>query len=195
VYFSYSCFLEAVDLREPSKLPATLDEIEERFSAFFQANFRLAVRFVSINAVGHPDPESISADAFELFWAKAIQMNELPNRSWLFKVLRNKLGDYYRSQRRHQTVPLNQALQQSTQGESVDTLLDVRQCLENLAEQHREVLVLAYWCDLSGEEASKALEIGAMAFRTRLKRAKRAFAKLYSNGDTSVVEGVDRWIA
>lgn len=172
-------------------------ELEARFTAFYRAHRADALRFARFRAAGC-DAEALVVDAFLLAWQRLAASGEL-SPGWLYQVLRNKIGDYYRSaSRRTAPVSPEELPDDAWFPDPADDLArraDVRRALRSLSTTHAEALLLAYWCDLSGAEAARALGLREGAFRARLLRAKRAFAEAYDGDPVTERAGVLAWIA
>lgn len=65
-------------------------ELSDNFHDFFGENFRIAIRFVVLQAPNHPDPENLCGEAFELAWTKTLELRQVPGRAWLYQVLDRK---------------------------------------------------------------------------------------------------------
>jgi RNA polymerase sigma-70 factor (ECF subfamily) len=172
----------------------------QRFTEFYRAHHGAALRYVRFRAPDG-DGEALVEDAFLLTWQHLVATGEL-RAGWFYQVLRNKIGDFYRSAKRG-TVPVSPE-QLPDDGSPYDLAAsvarreDVRRVLRSLPEAHAEVLLLAFWCDLSGVEAARALGIREGAFRARLLRARKAFLTAYDSQAgpaPEAREGVMAWIA
>lgn len=169
----------------------------EEFEAFYRANYQAALSFARCRA-SDADCEALVADAFLVTWLHFQVAGEL-NRGWFYGVLRNKIGDFYRSARRREVlveVPdAEHAAEDPTSG--ADLHIDVMQALQTLPASYSEPLILAYWCDLSGAEAARVLGISSGALRVRLHRAQRAFLRVFGSrtGREVTRAEVNRWTA
>ena len=173
------------------------DNAVELFTAFFEKNHSSAISFVRCRMDG--DSESLVADAFLVAWQHFQTTGEL-NRGWFYGVLRNKIGDHYRSARRREDLTPDPEFAQTgiDPGDRTPTRLDVLKVLRSLPAMYSEPLILAYWCDMSGSEAALALGVREGTFRVRLHRAHRAFAEalgLPPVAVASVVTEVEPWTA
>lgn len=174
--------------------------LKERFTEFYRATRPSALLFVQVRAAA-ADGEALVEDAFLLTWQHLAATGEL-RAGWFYQVLRNKIGDFYRSAKRG-TVPVAPAelpddASPYDLSASVARREDVRRVLRSLPETHAEVLLLAFWCDLSGAEAARALNIREGTFRARLLRARNAFLTAYDASAGTAPEareGVMAWIA
>lgn len=172
---------------------------KQRFSAFYRVQHGKALALVRLRAVDC-DAEALVADAFELVWKQMLAGRE-PNPGWFFQVVRNKIGDFYRSARRRESATCPDALPEA--GTDDDTKhselrVDVRRVLSGLPPRYREPLVLVHWLDLSNAEAAQALGIRDGTFRVRLHRAHQAFLyefdSQHSNTALNNREEVIAWI-
>ena len=119
-------------------------------------------------------------------------------KPWLFTIAANKARDYLRSQRRRPEVPLDA---QVSAGDSDDQtflgfLADdspapwaalseteqrdlVRQVLEGMPDNLREVLVLSYFHRVPYKEMAEVLEVPLGTVKSRLHAAVRHFGRAY----------------
>jgi len=168
----------------------------DTFAAFYRENYRPALNLVRCRAE-RADHEAIVADAFLVAWQHQQATGGL-SRAWFYGVLRNKIGDFYRSARRREVPTEFVEPHQSTADQSLrsDDQLDVQTVLRSLPAADSEPLILAYWCDLSAAEAARALGIREGNFRVRLHRARRAFLKAYDRQPdrSTTLEEVTSWI-
>lgn len=156
-----------------------LTSSESRFAQFFRAHYLPAVGLTQWRAPGS-DAEAIVAEAFLVAWQRALAGEEL-SVPWFYRTLRNKIGDHYRShQRRELPVddlqPLGVDLAGDTYEEIVVNRILIYDILNDIPLKHAEPLALVYGCDLSQQDAAKALGISHGALRKRLERARVVFA-------------------
>lgn len=157
--------------------PSSTNVAVEEFSTFYRNLYESALHFVIYRADG-ADCEALVADAFLVAWQHYQRVGSV-SRGWFYGVLRNKIGDFYRSARRRE-VPaeiLDTRQSPDDQTSRCDDHLDVVRVLQSLPLIHSEPLVLVYWCDLSAAEAAGVLGVREGSFRVRLHRAKHAFLK------------------
>lgn len=173
---------------------------KQRYAAFYRAQHGKALALVRLRAADC-DAEALVADAFELLWKRMLAGGE-PDTGWFFQVVRNKIGDFYRSARRRESATSPDALPNaSTDGDTHHSELrvDVRRVLLGLPLRYREPLVLVHWLDLSNADAAQALGIRDGAFRVRLHRAHQAFLREFDSQYDGVTfsswEEVVAWIA
>lgn len=169
------------------------------FAAFYRCNYQAALNLVRCRTVGC-DCEALVADSFLIAWQHLEDTGEL-NRGWFFGVVRNRIGDFYRSGRRREIASDPCVFMPAIEdpGHRSDTRMDVHRALQTLSPIHSEPLLLVYWCDLTGAEAADALGIREGTLRVRLHRAQRAFSREYERGMDSTqdvdTQEVGTWIA
>lgn len=100
-------------------------------------------------------------------------------RSWLLGIARHKSLDRVRSQARHKADALEET-EEVPDTSTIDALAAaedaeaVRHCLEGLSQQHREVVHLAFYEDLSYREIAEIADCPEGTVKTRIFHAKRA---------------------
>lgn len=144
-----------------------------KFSTFFRANYSLVVGVAERRLDSKPDAEEIATEAFHIAWQR-YQAGEPLSVPWLYGVVRNLVGDEYRSRTRR--VELQRQLNEDFALRvpvSDDLFSEVRDAVERLPQMHREVLKMTYWERLTAKEIAAALDISTAAVRARLMRARR----------------------
>ena len=99
------------------------------------------------------------------------------NRQWLWTVARNRAMDEFRRQRR--LWPESEALLAECFDSWTETGITVRQTMERLTRQNREVLYLFAVAGFKTDEIAGLLGTTGPAVRQRLYRARRQFRDLY----------------
>ena len=116
-------------------------------------------------------------------------------RTWIFKIARNKLNDFYRKQYspKFEMVEIDDYMVEHLDDPSQDIqeLMiksfereKVRACLNSLPEQYKIVLVLKYIDGKTVKEIAVEYGKSPKAIESILQRAKNAFVKSYSKYDT-----------
>lgn len=110
-------------------------------------------------------------------------------KAWLVRILVNEVKQLYRK-RRVQTAPLGEAtaLSGDPDGPAEAMLREeerhqLRQGLERLQEEHREVLILRYYADLTVPEIAKALGCREGTIKSRLHRALNRLGDALTAGE------------
>ena len=125
---------------------------------------------------GSSDPEAIAAETMAIAWRRLDRVPVDDPRPWLFVTARNLLmAERRKSSRRSQADRALARPDAVPAVESADPA--VTRALRALPERDREALLLVAWEDLTPARAAEALGIAPVAFRVRLLRARRRFAR------------------
>lgn len=102
-------------------------------------------------------------------------------RGWLFTVARHKFIDYRRSPRNQPYDPVDSPkLPASLTNDEDRTLtIQIHKTLSRLTDEDREAILLIDLEQNSYEEAAKMIGISENALRSRLHRARKAFASAF----------------
>lgn len=163
----------------PRNRPTGQRPTDEIFTAFYRQTYAAAVSFV-LGRTNDCDAEALVAEAYILLWHRYLQTEEL-DKGWLYGILRNKVGDHYRRQAVRHSVHEQLASQEEVATSTLDHTtateqqLDVERALKLLPPEQAEVLLLAYWSDLTTAEGARALNLNPVTYRVRLNRARNAF--------------------
>lgn len=161
----------------------TASDVEELHRLYAQNVYRYAYRRI----LDVESARQITNDSFRLAWQRAIPVgpDALP---WLLVTARNLVSNEIRSKGREQKLALKVATQRVTGLRNEESQLgeQVRSVLETLRVKDREVLMLAYWDGLSTTEISAVLECSVESAKSRLFRARKAFAH---KAPTSMLKG------
>lgn len=104
-------------------------------------------------------------------------------RPWVFAIATNLCRDHFRRLKRRREVPLPEVMVDPQPGpaERAGSALDsirVRHAIAELPEQHREVLLLRHFSELSVEETAQALGIPTGTVKSRLHHALAKLMKV-----------------
>lgn len=113
------------------------------------------------------------------------------DRTWIFKIAKNKVFDFYRQQYNQQSkiVAMNdQSVEQlSDPKQDLEECLQlsferqyVRECLSQLPQQYKIVLLLKYIEEKRVKEIAQILDRSPKSVESMLQRAKAAFIKHYT---------------
>jgi RNA polymerase sigma factor (sigma-70 family) len=128
------------------------------------------------------DADDVVNEVFLVAWRRLADIRLGQERAWLFGVARRVILA------RHRQVADWAALQHQLEADdAVDTVdladrvvsrRQVMGALSRLSEMDREVLLTAYWYDLSHREAARVIGCSRAALAVRLHRAHRRLASL-----------------
>lgn len=101
-------------------------------------------------------------------------------RTWLYRIATNEALGILR--RRRDAVPVEELIDSSPDSASrVVERLAVRAALARLTPDHRAILVLRLWEELSYTEIAAVLGLSLPAVKMRLNRARAEFRKYYED--------------
>lgn len=124
--------------------------------------------------------EDVAHEAFLTAWRKLSAVPSEPNeaRVWLCVVARNVLLNQTRGENRHQALAMRIAENAATHVDgpenSVMAAVDFAAGWNSLRAEEQEVIALTAWDEFTSTQAARILGISAVAYRTRLKRARKA---------------------
>ena len=99
-------------------------------------------------------------------------------KAWLFRVTSNLCFNIIRNRKRRGTILESMHQPTSTQPDQVDVVFNdeqqrsIMQALDRLSTEHRQILMLRYYSDLSYAEIADVLGIKLGTVMSRLSRAK-----------------------
>jgi RNA polymerase sigma-70 factor (ECF subfamily) len=107
--------------------------------------------------------------------------------TWLYRIAVNRAVDAARSAKTRKWLPLLETLRATPDPEANPSLSaekgaerrTIQALLMQVPVQHRDVLVLKYFQDLSVEEIAEVLGISVTAAKVRLHRARHHFKEMY----------------
>jgi len=125
-------------------------------------------------------PREGAADLAQDTFLRAIRSaaryrGDAPVEVWLLGIARNVFREWLR---RRREVPLPEGAAAAA-GSEASNRVEVSSVLGGLDPDHREVLVLRFVLDLSGEEVARVLGISHDAVRQRVARAKAEFRRAW----------------
>jgi RNA polymerase sigma-70 factor (ECF subfamily) len=118
--------------------------------------------------------------------------DEFKMKAWLYRVTSNLCFNMVRDRRRRSTILDGMERSEAFDPHQVDVVSDTEQqasildALEKLTDNHKRILMLRYYSDLSYTEIADALDIKLGTVMSRLSRAKRQLMEVL--GDQRVVQ-------
>ena len=105
--------------------------------------------------------------------------------SWIYRIAVNESLNLRRSRRDHEPLPVTlEANGRATDGIEARELSErVQAALMTLSPEHREVVVMRHFADLSYEEIAETLDIPAKTVKSRLFSARQRLAPLLAVGE------------
>ncbi len=173
-----------------------IDDCEQRFIAVYHEYISEIYQYVYLRTgFNQVTAEDITQEIFIAVYKGFSKFKGFCSmRTWIFKIAKNKVCDYYREQYSPKfeiietddymadiledpTQDLEEILYKSFVRERVHT------CLNQLSEQYRIVLILKYIDDRSVKEIASFVGKSPKAIESVLQRAKAAFVKKYNELD------------
>ena len=149
----------------------------EAFERFYARNYKRVFHVARKRLHGTSAAEDACAETFRITWGR-FKHGEQITLPWVFRVLRNVIANEYRVSARRdrlrKKVSAVEAASVTIAPSGVEEGLDVRRSIKALKPEHREILYLAYWEDLSHDEIADVLQVSLGTVRVRLMRARRA---------------------
>ena len=182
----------------PSTDPAP-PTVEEAFETAYREAGTAVLGYALRRSGSREDALDVVAETFAIAWRRRTDLPAAPDevRPWLFGIARLCLANAVRSS--HRAGRLGQRLADSF----VDAALPdpsaisearaesrrMREALDQLSAQDRELVTLIAWEGLSPAEAAAALDLSPGTARVRLHRAR---TRLRAARSTASVEETDR---
>jgi len=151
------------------------------FLPYHQKLYRIAYRIVQ-NAT---NAEDIVQDTFIKLWNKKGELDNIDNtegftiiilRNTCFDYLRKTKNDYYTSYE----ADIPETVSLSAQIELRDDAKYVRDLINKLPEQQRQVIMLKHWDGYSDEEIEEMTGLSPGNIRVILSRARKTIKEQYS---------------
>jgi len=146
------------------------------------------------------DAADLLAEVLATAWRRAVDLpaDDEQATAWLFGIARGTLANHRRGQARRRALAdrLRHHLEQRLRGAAppADDTIAVRDALNRLAPDDRELLTLIAWDGLRADEAAAVLGIDAAAARQRLVRARRRLrAELDAPAKAEAIPDRDGW--
>lgn len=158
------------------------------FEKLLQENLFILQRYVKFKLNNKHDAEDIIQD---VCLTATMRFNSLKNpsafKAWLIGIASHKCNDYYRKKAKDMNIPL-ESLSESTLCTGRFGITEqsvVRDTLETLCDNEKQILYLYFFKDMSQEDISKQLAIPLGTVKSRLHYAKKKFKQHYPYKKTS----------
>lgn len=168
------------------------DEQEQKFISVYRSYVDEICQYVYLRsglkqALAEDLTQDIFLDVYKSFSGFRGLCSE---RTWIYRITRNKLNDFYRKEYRpkFELVEMNEQLTEQIADPSQDIQMmmaksfeqeKVRACLMNLSEQHRIVLTLKFVDQKSVKDIAFIVGKSPKAIESILQRAKNNFIRSY----------------
>ncbi len=149
-------------------------------------------RFVALKVGRREDAEDITHQVFLRAWQSVgtYEGRGFPFSSWLYRIARNQIVDFYRAHREHtdldEVEPL--LLMEDDTAEELDLKADVarvRAAMLELRTDYQDVIILRFIEERTLEEAAQALDRSVGATKVLQHRALRSLRALLDGSEPS----------
>ncbi|MCX4993611.1 sigma-70 family RNA polymerase sigma factor [Streptomyces sp. NBC_00568] len=171
---------------------APIDQCEEFIRLLYAEHGTLLLRYAARLLGGDwHRAEDILQEATFRAWkhASTLGMKVEEARPWLYTVVKNLIIDHHRARKIRPPESMSLELLEASVADEADRLLTsqvVLEALDELTEQHREIIKLMYYLECSVAQVSEHLGIPPGTVKSRSYYALRALKKaLASRGVTS----------
>lgn len=162
------------------------------FGVLYDAYQPAIYRFVALKVARREDAEDITHQVFIRAWQR-IERYEgrgYPFSSWLYRIARNQVVDFYRAHREHADIDDVEPLlfEDDNTAEALDLQADVarvRTAMLELRTDYQDVIVLRFIEERSLEETAEALNRSVGATKVLQHRALRHLRTLLDGTEPS----------
>lgn len=139
-------------------------------------------RFVNFKIGNRQDAKDIIQETCMTAFLKFPELKNYGSfKPWLISIAKNKCNDYYRKKAKDMEIPLD-SLRENDLVKSIHGIREksmVRDTLELLGDNEKQIIYLYYFKELSQEEIAKRLELPLGTVKSRLHYAKKSFKEKY----------------
>ncbi|MDR1825084.1 MAG: RNA polymerase sigma factor [Bifidobacteriaceae bacterium] len=162
--------------------------LDVRFAQLYSETYAAIVAYFMRRVSVRSEVEDLAAEVYRIAWERLCRGADqaIMTLPWLYGVSHNVLRAHYRADEHHVELARRTA-GEARRAEAVDGAAkalgeQVSQALSLVGPQHREVLMLHYWEELSAGEIAEVLGSSAGAVWVRLHRARAALREVMEAG-------------
>ena len=153
---------------------------EHLLASHLRGVHRLAIGLIGNEQVGH----EVAQEALTKAWrARDSYDRSRPFAPWLFRIVRNSCKDAQSRRARQPTSPMDPERVLSSAPSPVEILSQadaealLQQAIQGLSEDHREIIALRHFQELTYAEIAEVLNIPQPTVMSRLYRARRSLTR------------------
>jgi RNA polymerase sigma-70 factor (ECF subfamily) len=159
----------------------------EAFGALYERHAKAIYRFLFARLNHHLDAEDLTEEVFLHFWRSLPKYRQqgIPLLAYLFRIASNALIDHYRrTQKSERNLSLHDDYttyllnRENLDGVDQIDFQIIRQALDQLRDDYRDVLLLRFFGELSPAETAKVMDRSEGAVRVLQFRALAVMRKL-----------------
>ena len=158
------------------------------FGSLYDHYQPMIYRFVLIKVGRREEAEDLTHEVFRNAWQniRGYKHRGFPFSSWLYKIARNQVADYYRAKKEHTSIESVDP-EYFTAPASIQFDLGVKMEIERvriaitkLKPEHQDIIIMRFIDDISIKEAADALEKSEGAVKLMQYRAMKELKKMIS---------------
>ncbi|MBR5260579.1 MAG: RNA polymerase sigma factor, partial [Oscillospiraceae bacterium] len=154
----------------------------DEFEKLLKAELTAIERFIRFRISSKADADDVLQDVLLTAYQKFHQLKKNDAfKAWIISIARNKCNDYFRKKAVQFEIPIDNLnemeLSYGRHGASV--VSTVRETLDLLGDNDKQILYLYFWKDLPQAEIAKLLNIPVGTVKSRLHTAKQNFKNNY----------------
>lgn len=163
--------------REAAVLSRIAGGDEKAFEELYNANARKVYAYLRSRNIDEQTAADILQETFVAAWRSAGRYKGgAKPLTWLIAIARHKLADEMRARVRTRASPLNETVGGHDPIAEAGERLNLRQAVQALAEEQRELLHLVFVLGMSYAEAAEVLEVPEGTVKSRMFTLKRQLA-------------------
>jgi RNA polymerase sigma factor (sigma-70 family) len=152
----------------------------DRFEALYAEHCKPLLAYALRRTAQPANAADVVAETFLVAWRRLDAVPEDEPRLWLYGVAHRVLANHHRGRRRREQLSrrLGAVIAEhvvADPAEAIGMAALVRDAMEHLPADDREILRLTAWEGLSSPQIAVVLGIPPATVRTRLRRARRRF--------------------
>lgn len=164
------------------------DTLQKIFLAAYDAHSEAIYRHCFFRLSSHERAEEFVQEVFLKTWQYLSQGKRVENiRAFLYRVATNMIVDEYRRKKETSLEGILEKSENAGFTEPMDDSIEhqtlvheIKNALDKLSEDAREVIVMRYMDDLGPREIAEVLGITANAVSVRINRALKELKNIYS---------------
>lgn len=175
------------DVDESQLLKAAKSGETEAFGEIYERYAKLIFKYLYSQLSSREDAEDLTEDVFLRVWDSLgrYQDKGFPFSAYLFRIARNALIDHYRRSKNSE-LPIEdmQIVANSNPAEKATSNLvheELREVLDQLKDDYRDVLILRFLSELSPAETAQIMDRSVGAIRVLQHRAIGAMRDLLNS--------------
>lgn len=155
---------------------------EEAFDAFVRKYYGQMLSYCVYHCYDKQEAEDLVQETFLRFITALPEYEHRGKaKNYLYIVAGNLCKNHCKKKRPIGDAPMAEAFS-AADNEDAAIALTVRECLDRLQDDYREVIVLYYYQDLKQSEISEILGIGVPLVKYRLRQGKEQLRRLLEEG-------------